>query len=141
MLCLINIQNEVQRGNNTGHVKTPPHKINPHDPRDYYALNGFKFVAHADYKVKSCYEVYVYPRYEFSDSYDWHEGYSAGGEVGGLAGFMDDWPAALQDAGLAEEYMISGYWTGPNKLYIYPSNWLGLNYYIDPISSSTVNGR
>jgi hypothetical protein len=85
-------------------------------------------------EAEGCYEASVRPTYRFWDPYDWHKGLAAGGGVPGLARFEDEWAAALHDAGLAQEYEISGYWLGPVKVYTFPSNWLALDIPQAPIS-------
>ncbi len=137
-LRLIHVQ--AKSGEMRGHVKTDRVGIwpDPESERDlYYAMNIFILWVEADYQVKGCYEATVEPTYRFWDAYDWHPGLKAGGAVGGLAGFKDDWAAALQDAGLAAAFEIRGYWEGPNKVYVFPPSWLTLNVPPPPISIRT----
>jgi hypothetical protein len=93
----------------------------------YYAMFRFLVWAEADYQARllSCnlYLVKGLRIYRFSDDYDWHKGLAAGGDVAGVAGFKDDWAAALHDNGLALEFRIKGH-QKDYFLLIYPENWL-----------------
>lgn len=124
-----------------GHVDTkPPDQIVPDHETEvdlYYAMNVISLWVEADYKVEGCYEVAVKPTYRFWDAYDWHPSLLAGGGVPGLAGFKDEWAAALHDAGLAAKFEVSGYWEGPNKVYVFPSDWLILDVPLPPTSVRT----
>ncbi|MFQ6102579.1 MAG: RHS repeat domain-containing protein, partial [Anaerolineae bacterium] len=131
------IHTDARSGIRSGYVETSQFSVYPdrNTERDlYYAMNVFALWAETDYEIEGCYEVKVRPTYRFWDPYDWHEGLAAMGPVPGLAGFKDEWAAALHDAGLAEEYEISGYWLDPVKVYTFPSSWLALDVPPAPIS-------
>ena len=125
-----------------GQIQTAPLGVQP-DPNTekdlYYAMNRFTLSAKADYSVSQTadchYGVLVKYEYHYFDPYDWHEGLAAGGAAGGVAGFKDEWTAALHDNGLAQEYEINGYWID-KKLYKYPENWLKLSTIPTPSSTS-----
>jgi hypothetical protein len=122
------VHEEANSGNIIGHVETLKFVV-PYDTNDkelYYAFGEFFAWVEADYSILGCYSVLIKPIYHFSDTYDWHVGLAAGGGVGGLGSFKDEWTNALADAGKAQNYKISGYWSGPNKLYNFLSNWIGL---------------
>jgi len=60
----------------------------------------------------------------------------AGGAGGaGLSGFQDAWTKALQDAGKAASFKMSGYWSGPNKIYEFNAEWLNLPAYNNNFTS------
>jgi hypothetical protein len=131
------IHTEARSGDMKGEAETKRWLVTPNTEEEedlYYAMNQFSLWVEADYKIEGCYEASVRPTYRFWDPYDWHKGLAAGGGVPGLAGFEDEWAAALHDAGLAQEYEISGYWLGPVKVYTFPSNWLALDIPQAPIS-------
>jgi RHS repeat-associated protein len=136
ILKLIHMQ--AKNGILVGYLETEPESVrikNVELDRDlYYAMNIFALWAEVDFEVTGCYEVIVKPTFRFWDAYDWHIGLPAGGAAIGMAGFMDDWAAALHDAGKALEYEVSGYWFGPNKIFTFPSNWLIMGVPLPPIS-------
>lgn len=92
----------------------------------YYGLGQFFFWAEADYSITDCSIVEVKPVYHFEDTYDWHNGLKAGGNVPGVSDFEDAWSKMLVDQNMAKEFEISGTWTGPNKKYTFPIDWLKL---------------
>ncbi|MGH2620385.1 MAG: RHS repeat-associated core domain-containing protein [Anaerolineales bacterium] len=106
----------------------------------YYSMHGFGMWEDAVYEIRACFEVTVRPTYRYWDRYHWIVPLQAGGDVLGLAGFKDEWAAALHDAGLAREYTITGYWSGPTRVYTFPANWLQLPVPL-PLTSTTVGTR
>ncbi|MBE0411428.1 MAG: hypothetical protein IBX69_17025, partial [Anaerolineales bacterium] len=108
------------------------------EPDLYYAMNTFSLWAEGDYKITGCYHVLIKPTFRFEDPYDWHIGLTAQGPQAGLAGFKDEWAAALHDAGLAQEFLVSGYWYGTTTLYIFSSDWLNQDVSPPPISIKPV---
>lgn len=85
--------------------------------------------------------VTIRPTYQFWDAYDWHVGLAAGSPAFGVKGFLDEWAAALHDAGMTLEYEINGSWCGPDKIYTFPSNWLDLDIPLPPISGRSAPSR
>jgi hypothetical protein len=116
---------DVLSGKSKGHVKTDMSEVGyPGQRTDlWYALGNFYVYIEADYEVSGCYDVLVKPTYYFYDNYDWHPNLGAGGGVGGLGGFKDEWAKSLVPT-YAKEYEITGSWIGPNKLYHFSSKWL-----------------
>jgi RHS repeat-associated protein len=106
----------------------------PEGPTDtWYALGDFFVYVEADYEVTGC-DVTVKPTYHFRDDYNWEPNLQAGGGIGGLAGFEDNWAASLKPV-YAKEYKITGNWDGPDKIYNFNSAWFvdwpaGKNTYI-----------
>jgi RHS repeat-associated protein len=139
------IHNEAKSGNRKGYFETSHKSVyvpNKTIDRDlYYAMNIFALWAEVDYEISGCNEVTVKPTYRFSDSYNWHTGLAAGGPAIAVTGFLDEWTAALHDAGMALEYEISGYWFGPNKVYTFPTNWLDLDIPLPPVSERAAPER
>jgi len=90
----------------------------------YYALGDYYVSVDAHYEISGC-DITVKPIYRFHDIYDWHPGLPAAGAVPGVAGFQDAWAASLKPI-YAQEFNITGSWNGPNKVYHFPSVWLGL---------------
>lgn len=128
------VHNQAKHGEKKGHTKTQslPVKADPEMEVDlHYAMYRFSLWAEADYEVDqnpSCnYDVTIRPTYHFTDDYNWHEGLQAGGVLPGVAGFEDEWSAALHGAGLAKEFKTHGYWKERTKTYTYPSNWFDLD--------------
>jgi RHS repeat-associated protein len=135
------VHGTARRGTLVGKVVASQRPVDP-DPETekdlYYSMNIFTLWADASFEIKGCYELTLRPTYHFRDPYDWHAGLAAGGAVPGLAGFKDEWAAALHDAGLALEYGITGYWKGPNKIFLLPTNWLNLDVAPPALSSSII---
>ena len=134
---LAQIHREAKKGSLSGHIETGSIEDMYPDNRDiYYALGAFGLSAEADYIISNCYSVTVRPTYHFNDVYDWHKGLVAGGAGGaGLSGFQDAWTKALQDAGKAASFKMSGYWSGPNKIYEFNAEWLNLPAYNNNFTS------
>ena len=140
---LVEIHAKAKVGELSGRAKTNPRLVTAltQEIDLYYAMYRFQLWAEADYKVtldaQCCYEVDTKTEYHFYDTYDWHKGLSAGGDLPAISKFKDDWSAALQDAGLAKGYEIRGYFINmPAQLvYTFPTDWLNMN--ITPPPSGT----
>ena len=137
------VHEEASRGKLNGHLKTRSWTIVPDstlEPDLYYAMNAFQLWIETAYEIAWCagcdYEVTVEPKYHFYDDYDWHKGLGALGPAAGVAGFKDEWAAALDDAGLALEFKVFGFWLDwPSvKAYTFPSDWLASTIPPNPIS-------
>jgi hypothetical protein len=140
-IALSLIHSETRKSSTSGNILTPRSSVKVFDlqiEKDlYYSMNVFALWAEVEYEIRGYYEVLIRPTYNFWDAYDWHPDLSAGGGgPPGLASFKDDWAAALADAGLATEYEISGYWYGPNKVFIMPGNWLNSDFPLPPVNET-----
>lgn len=114
----------------------PVYVIRQTEPKIYYAMKSFAMWAEVEYELVHCDQLLVDPDYHFSDHYDWHGelGWTAGGPQPGLAGFRDEWADALANAGLANEFEISGYWHGTERVYLLPSNWVEADVALPPVA-------
>jgi len=129
------IHTKAKAGELSGRAKTNPRLVIPPTQEIdlYYAMYRFQLWAEADYEValdpQCCYEVDAKTEYHFHDTYDWHKGLAAGGDLPAVSNFKDDWTAALQDVGLAQGYEIRGYFVNVPKqlVYIFPTDWLNMS--------------
>ena len=126
----VKIHTDANIGKTSGDVKSEKFSTGyPDGSSDiYYALGDFYVSVEAHYEISGCYDVIVKPIYHFEDTYDWHPGLPAAGNIQGLMGFQDAWAASLKP-GYAREYNISGDWKGPNKIYHFVNAWVALPIY------------